>query len=401
LTGRRSRFAAHLLTAIALVLDALALLLLVSQAGSPTLVRFDWTTMGGFVLGATFPVVGWLIATRRPENLIGWIFIGVGLSQALDTFAGQYAAVGLVTAPGSLPVADVVAWIAVWTWAPGFVLLLTYGVLLFPDGHLPSPRWRPVAWLAALSLVLLTVPVALVAWSSRGVDLLTDGPPQSSDPAVSAILSLQLVGLVLLAVAAALSVTGLVVRFRRSVGVERAQLKWFVAAGTVEVALLMGSAFVTIPSALDNVIVVGFVSALLPVAAAIAILRYRLYDIDRVVSRSVSYVVLTALLAALFAGLVVAFQAVLAPFTESSSIAVAGSTLIVAGAFQPVRVRIQRVVDRRFNRARFDADRVASGFSGRIRDQVEVDAVIGALDDAVALTLQPSSAGIWIREGAS
>jgi hypothetical protein len=175
-----ARRVAHLLSGLALALDALAVLLLVPQLGTGVFERLDGNTLGGYVLGATFPVVGWLIATRRPGNAIGWVFIGIGLSQALDTFAGQYGVVGLVTAPGSLPAADVVAWIAVWSWAPGFTLLLTYSVLLFPDGHLPSPRWRPVAWIAGVAMVLLVVPVGIVAWGSRGPDLLGPGPVEST-----------------------------------------------------------------------------------------------------------------------------------------------------------------------------------------------------------------------------
>lgn len=397
MTARR---AAHLLTGLALGLDVLAALLLVPQLGGGAFERLDPQTLGGYVLGATFPVVGWLIATRRPGNAIGWVFIAIGLSQALDTFAGQYGVVGLVTAPGSLPAPDVLAWVATWAWAPGFTLLLTYGILLFPDGHLPSPRWRPVTWMAAVALVLLIVPVAIVAWIFRGPDLLGSGPVQSSDPTVQLILGVQFIGLLLLAVSALLSVAGMIVRFRRSSGVERAQLKWFAAAGSVEVVSLMASAFFTIPSHLLNTILTMTVSPLLPIAATVAILRYRLYDIDRIVSRSVAYAAVTGLLAALFVGLVVSLQAALAPVTESSSIAVAGSTLVVAAVFQPLRRRVQGLVDRRFNRARFDADRVASGFAGRIRDQVEAGTVIVALDEAIDRTVQPVSTGIWIRGNA-
>jgi hypothetical protein len=397
LTLARRRLAAHLLTGMSLALDGLGLVLLVPQLSGSSFERLDAQTIGGYVLGATFPVVGWLVATRRPGNAIGWVFIGVGLSQALDSFAGQYGVIGLVTAPGSLPAADILAWIATWAWAPGFTLLLTFGVLLFPDGRPPSPRWRPVLWTAAVALVLLIVPVAMVAWPDRGPDLLGVGPVQSSDPTVQALLSVQFLGLILLAVSALLSVAGLVVRFRRSVGVERAQLKWFVAAGAVEVVSLVASAFVTIPSPLLNVVLTLAVSPLLPIAATIAILRYRLYDIDRIVSRSVSYAVVTGLLAALFATLVVALQEVVAPFTRNSSIAVAGSTLVVAATFQPLRTRVQRLVNRRFNRARFDADRVASGFARLIRDQAEAGSVIDALDVAIRGTVQPRSAAVWIR----
>ncbi len=400
MTAGRRRLAAHLLAGSSLVLDGFGLVLLVPQLRSSTFERLDAQTIGGFVLGATFPVVGWLIATRRPENAIGWIFIGVGLSQAVDSFAGQYGVVGLMTAPGSLPAADLLAWIATWAWAPGFVLLLTFGVLLFPDGRPPSPRWRPVLWMAAIALVLLIVPVAIVAWGERGPDLLGVGPVESSDPTVQAILFVQFLGLILLAVAACLSVAGLVVRFRRSLGVERAQLKWFVAAGAIEVGSLMGSAFITIPSTLLNLVLTVVVSPLLPIAATVAIFRYRLYDIDRLISRSVSYAVLSGLLAATFAGLVVGLQATLGGLVETSTVSIAASTLLVAALFQPLRRRVQRVVDHRFNRARFDADVVAAEFSGTIRDRVEVGAVVGALDEALAWTVQPSSVAVWIRRRA-
>ena len=395
-----ARPAAHLLAGLSLALDALAVLLLVPQLGTGVFERLDGSTLGGYVLGATFPIVGWLIATRRPGNAIGWVFIVIGLSQAVDTFAGQYGVVGLVTAPGSLPAADLVAWIAVWAWAPGFTLLLTYSVLLFPDGQLPSPHWRPVAWLSAIALMLLVVPVAIVAWGSRGPGLLGSGPVESTNPTVAMILGFQFIGLILLVISGLGSISGLIVRFRRSTGVERAQLKWFVAAGVIEVVSLSASAFVTVPGLLLNTILTIAVSPLLPLAATVAIFRYRLYDIDRIVSRSVAYAAVTGLLAMLFVGLIVALQAALAPVTENSSIAVAGSTLVVAAVFQPLRRRVQGVVDRRFNRARFDADRVASGFAGRIRDQVEAGAVIVALDEAIDRTVQPVSTGVWIRENA-
>jgi len=397
LTASRTRAIAHALAGTALILDVLAVVLLLPQLGNlPG--RLDGQTLGGYVLGATFPVVGWLIATRRPQNAIGWIFIGVGLSQALDTFAGQYGEVGMVTAPGSLPAPDLLAWVSTWAWAPGFTLLLTYGILLFPDGHLPSPRWRPVPWLAAISLMLLVVPIGVMAWVTRGPELLDTGPLQSSDPVGQAFLAVVFVGLLLLTLSAVLSVAAMIARFRRSSGVERAQLKWFVAAGMVEVTSLVASAYITIPSLLLNVVLTVTVSPLLPIAATVAILRYRLYDIDRIVSRTIAWASLTLVIITVFAGAVVGLDDLLAGVTQGQTLAVAASTLMVAAAFQPLRDRMQRIVDRRFNRARFDADRVASGFAGRIRNQVEVASVIGALDEAIARTVQPASAAVWIRE---
>ena len=393
----RASRVAHLLAAIALGLDALAVLLLLPQAGTDELTRMDSSTFGGYVLGVAFPVVGWLIATRRPGNAIGWIFMGIGLSQALDTFAGQYGVVGLVVAPGSLPAADVASWIAVWSWAPGFVLLLTAAVLRFPDGRLPTERWRPVEILAGVALLLLVVPIAVVSWPYRGATLLAMSHGSSSDPVVSMAMTLELLGLIVLAVAGVGSIVGLGVRFRRSRGIERAQLKWFVAGGTVEVVALLGSAFLPTQGGPLDYLVTLVVSPLVPIAATIAILRYRLYDIDRLVSRTVSYAAITGLLAVLFAGLVVALQGVLATIAENSAIAVALSTLVVAAAFQPLRSRVQRPVDRRFNRARYDADRMATGFAGRVRDQVDAGAVIGALGEAVERTVQPVSTAVWIR----
>ncbi len=343
--------------------------------------------------------MGWVIASRRPANSIGWIFLGIGLSQALDTFATEYAHVGLVAHPGWLPAADLMSWVEIWAWAPGFVLLLTAAILLFPDGRPPSPRWRAVFWVAAAALFLLVVPVAIVGWPSRGVELLGSEPSTSTDPVLSAMLALQLVGLVLLVVAGLTSVTGLLVRFRRSTGIERAQLKWFAAAGAVEVVILIASAFVQLPGLLLNVLLSVVVAPLLPIAAAIAILRYRLYDIDRIVSRTIAYTAISAVLLAVFAGAILLSQSVLAPLTGGGPIAVAASTLLVAALFQPLRGRVQGIVDRRFNRARYDAEAIVTGFVGNVRDQVELDALVDEVVVAARRSVAPASVSVWLREG--
>jgi len=403
----RRVLAAHVMAASAVLLD-IGFLLLLLPAPTEELAQLGTTSAGGFVLGATFPVVGWLVASKRPANPMGWIFLGVGLSQALDTFASQYAIVGLQTVPGSLPAADVMSWIASWVWAPGFALLMTATVLLFPDGRPPSPRWRPVLWAAGLAVVLLAFPIAIIAWPSRGVALLGSGPGPSDvvagDPVATAVLgflgALTNVGLLLLLASSACSVAGLVIRFRRSTGVERAQLKWFAAAGVVEIALLVASTLEILPWLQLSTALAITVSPLLPVAATIAILRYRLYEIDRIVSRTIGYLLVSGLLAAMFALLVVTLQGLLAPFTESNGLAVAGSTLAVAALFQPARRRIQWAVDRRFNRARVDAERIEGELTNRIRDQVDAGAVVGLLVTSVEQTVQPAFSTVWIRESA-
>jgi hypothetical protein len=392
----RSRLLADLLAGAALLLDALAILFLVVQARAGE-VRLDTDTIGGYALGATFPVVGWIIATRRPGNAMGWIFIGVGLSQALDAFAGQYAYVGLVSAPGSLPAADVMAWMAVWVWAPGFVLLVTAAVLLFPDGRLPSARWRPVGWLAGVSLALLIIPIAILAWSARGPDLLGEGRVQGSNDVADVLVGLQFAGLILLAVASIASIAGLIVRFRRSVGVERAQLKWFVGAGIVEVASLVIAGFVSLPNDFLGLFVTAVVSMLLPIAATLAILRYRLYEIDRIVSRTIAYLVITGVLVVVYAGVILVLQGPLGAVTGGDTVAVALSTLVVAALFQPVRRRAQTMVDRRFDRARFDAERTVSAFSERLRDETDIATVTADLDGTVREALKPTALTLWLR----
>jgi hypothetical protein len=398
-TARRSRLLAHALAGTALVLDALALLLLVPQVRDGD-AHLDPNTLGGYALGAAFPIVGWLIATRRPGNAMGWIFIVIGLSQALDTFAGEYGYVGLVTAPGTLPAADIAAWVAVWAWVPGFTLLLTLAVLLFPDGRPPTPRWRPVTWLVGLVMALLAIPVAVVAWPARGAELLAEGPVESPDPVAAAILSLQTVGLVLLAVAAIASVAGMVVRFRRSDGVERAQLKWFVGAGLVEVAILLSTGFVNLPTDLLTGTVAVVVSPLLPVAATVAILRYRLYEIDRIISRTIGWAAVTASLVAVFVLAVVAFETVLSSFMQGPTIAVAASTLLAFALFQPFRRRIQRAVDRRFDRSAYDRERTADAFAERLRDEVAMEAVAHDLQATIDVAVRPTTQGLWLRTSA-
>ncbi len=392
------RILAHLLAAIALLLEAGCLLLLAAaaQAGAAGL---DSNTAGGFVLGATFPLVGWLIASRQPGNTIGWVFLGVGLSQALETFAGLYATVGLIAAPGSLPAADTMSWVATFAWAPAFGLLLTATVLLFPDGRPPSPRWRVVLAGAVVAVGMIAVPQAIMAWPSRGADLLSAEPSadQVGDPFTAAMLTLVIVGVLLLLVSSAASIAALLVRYRRSAGLLRAQLKWFVAAGIAEIGLIVGTSFIALPWTVLNVALATAAAPLLPVAAGIAILRYRLYDIDRIISRTLSYAIVTGLLAAVFAGLVVALQAALASVTGAGTLAVAMSTLAVFGLFQPLRRRVQRLVDHRFNRSKVDAEAALMELAAQLRDETDLDRVAGRVERAVRGALAPNVVALWTR----
>jgi hypothetical protein len=384
-----------LLLAVALAADVGALVAIVATLAAGAGATFDVFSVGGMVTGAAYPIVGWIIASRRPGNSIGWVFLAIGLSQSVDVFASVYANYGLIVAPGVLPFADLLSWIAVWAWAPGFTLLVTLSVLLFPDGHLPSPRWRPVLWASVLVMGLLLLPVAIATWPYRGVALLGD-IQATLGPAIETARVLQSAGIVASPVVALLSIAGMVVRFRRSGPTERQQLKWFTFAAIPEVAFIVSSGFLTIPP-IVSVVASVLIAPLLPIAATVAILRYHLFEIDRLVSRTVSYAAVTGLLVATYAVTILVIQGPLGALTGGDTISVAVSTLAVAALFQPVRGRVQRIVDRNFNRARYDAERITVAFSERLRDEVDLRALASELDSTVRRAIGPSSVGVWLR----
>lgn len=383
---------------VALAADIAAIVVLVATIRAGQFAGFDVFSVGGLVLGASYGVVGWLIASRRPDNAIGWVFLAIALSQAIDVFAGTYAYYGLVVVPGSLPLAAELSWVAVWAWAPGFTLLVTLSVLLFPNGRPPSPRWRPVPWAWFAVMALLGVPVAIAAWPYRGDALLfTGASPEGSALAVAG--GIQFIGILATPFVALASIAGMVVRFRRSDPTERQQLKWFIYAAIPEIAFVVSSGFIAYPP-LVGALASVLIAPLLPVAAAIAILRYRLYEIDRIVSRTISYAVVTGLLVGAFAGVILLLQGPLGQITGGDTVGVAASTLAVAALFQPLRQRVQRVVDRRFDRARYDADRTVAAFAARLRGDIDLGAVSAEVLGTAKTAVRPSNASIWIR-GAS
>jgi hypothetical protein len=313
------------------------------------------------------------------------------LSQVGEPFFGMGSFRGLVLSPGSIPGADVLAWLATFAWVPGFGLLFSFSLLLFPTGHLPSRRWLPVAWLAAIALVLLGVPTAIAAWPLRGPGLV-DGSTVLPDWANA----LQLIGMIVLLLVAAASVASIIVRWRRSDGLERQQLKWFAGAVVPVIAVIGLSAFVTYSPAVWAFVAV-FVAPILPVSIGMAVLRYRLYEIDRIISRTLGWAVVTGLLIAVFAIMVVGLQALMTGFTQGQTLAVAASTLVAFALFAPLRRRVQRAVDRRFDRARYDGERTAAAFADRLRDDVDLDAVSGDLAATAAVVLRPDAIAVWLR----
>jgi hypothetical protein len=336
------------------------------QAGSPeTAWLLQPASIPLLVAAVSAATVGALLGSRRPAHPVGWLLLGLGLLVVANGVVSGYVNYGLLTRPGALPGAGYLAGVAngiqvLWLACVSFVLLLT------PTGSLPSPRWRWWARVAAAAPVLLVL------------------------LAVAAIAAL----IVLASLVAAAG--SLVVRFRRARGVERQQLRWLALGAAVSgaVALLVG--VVAGAMAKDSLVLaaLGTCVALLPLATGASILRYRLYDLDRIISRTLAYGLLTVLLGGGYAGVVLGLGQLLG---RDSSLVVAAATLAVAAAFQPARRRIQRAVDRRFNRRRYDAARMIQAFSGRLRQQVDLEALTGELLAVVEQTMQPTRISLWLR----
>jgi hypothetical protein len=346
------------------------------------------------VWAMSFPLVGAVIATHRPRNPLGWIFLVIGLPQGLVVFGYEYASYVFRTAPGTDPGGGLAVWVSQWAWAPALGLLLTFVPLLFPDGRLPSPRWRPVAWLSAIPIVVIPISTALALWPWRGPALLNpDGVTQAMGT-----LGPILIGPYVLMLGCGLAcLTALLLRFRRARGIQRQQLKWLLFACAVTIAILL----VVQPSTssqwdLGMLLALPFFPAV-PVAAGVAILRYRLYDIDRIINRTLVYGLLTAILGLCYAAGSLVFVLVAGAGTDPPSWLVAAATLAAAAVFRPARRRIQAAVDRRFNRRRYHTAKTIEAFSARLRDEVDLDTLSAELVAVVHRTMEPTLASLWLR----
>ncbi|MGI8586137.1 MAG: hypothetical protein ACR2M0_00395 [Chloroflexia bacterium] len=390
---------AWLLWALSIVLTA-GLVLLAFLNGDPS----AWGQLFGSIAIATFPTVGALVAARRPRNPMGWLILAIALSFASSTFASEYALYALITAPGALPVGLAMAWLSTWVGLPGSVLLLTFFFQLFPTGHLPSPRWRVIAWLAGAILVLGSL---AKAFSPGNVFVANSPIPnplgiESAGPLLQWLNDiLKLIGIPFGALCAA----SIVLRFRRARGEERQQLKWFAfGIGLVVLFFVVTLSSLLTPSVKSNVpesvadIIFGLVISLPAIAIGIAILKYRLYDIDLIINRTLVYGILTGMLLLTYFGGVVFLQAVLRPLTgQSNDLAIVASTLAIAALFSPLRRRIQAIIDRRFYRRKYDAAKTLASFSQTVRDEVDLAALADSLVAVVEETMEPSRISLWLR----
>jgi hypothetical protein len=380
----RATTAARIAWPVALLSIALGLAAcVVAGLNGDSVVTFLEAHQGiGLTIALSFPFVGTLIVTRDRRNAIGWIMVGTGLCLGLYIFSGEVAE--YTRARGV--VGELTNWLSAWINLVGIVASSTYLFLLFPDGRLPSRRWRPLLWLVVLVNVAGPLTVAVLAWPERssisgeGFDGGLTGAVWGATFSAALLLALP-------------CIVATFVRLRRARGVLRQQMKWFVYLAIATLPLgflgqlpgLIGPLF----EILQFWLLLGGI--------AIGIFRYRLWDIDRILNRTLVYGLLTAILAGLYAvGVLVVGHAV-SSTGRASSLVVAATTLAVAAAFQPLRRRIQRVVDRRFNRRRYDAARTIDAFASRLRDQVDLGTLRGDLLAVVDDTMSPATTGLWLR----
>jgi hypothetical protein len=397
--GRPRRWAAGLAWGLwALAMLGLAVVpwmdRLLRQAGRPDLAALVPSAVIGPVLAMlSAATVGAVLASRRPRHPVGWLLLGFALSLTASGVISSSVAYGLVARPGALPAAATVARYYPATGAAALALL-SLVLLLTPTGSLPSPRWRRWAFVTAATPVALVL-VVPVAPGRLDPQLLLASSPFSDRALGGVVLVATRVALVVTALAVAVAAGSLVVRFRRAQGVERQQLRWVALAAAL---MVLAVPVVLAPVALEGPILVNWAPAVwvmvLPVTVGAAVLRYRLYDLDRIISRTLAYGLLTLLLGGGYAVVVLG----LGQFLERESpLVVAAATLAVAAVFQPARRRVQAVVDRRFNRRRHDATRIVEGFGARLRDQVDLDTLTAELLAVVDQTMQPTQASLWLR----
>ena len=393
-------------------LCGLTLILVGCVVAFEALYRGSLWSLSLLVVVVSSALVGAVVASRQPRNPVGWFLVVSATCWAVNEATGRYAVYGLVIEPGSLPLARLMAWPSTWMWEPALVLIGLFLPLYFPDGHLLSPRWRPVLWLALLFSVGFGV--FFGALFPGEVDELSPGVggdvPGVVNPLgiealrlLDRVTQIDTILAVLLLVIVLCSVASLLVRFRRSSGEERQQMKWLtyaVAAAFATLLLVMSlpaaSAWYRAVDSLSNLVLAG-----LPVAVGIAVLKYRLYNIDIIINRTLVYGSLTVMLALIYFGGVATTQAIFRALTgqqEQPQLAVVVSTLAIAALFMPLRHRIQSFIDRRFYRSKYNARKTLEAFSAQLRNETDLDALNSDLVGVVRETMQPAHVSLWLRD---
>jgi hypothetical protein len=385
------------LCALSLTLTVLGLVLLALILTQPNTHTYD-TWLDNTLNAVFYSTVGALVASRRPENLVGWLLCLFALSESVQLFGAEYAIYALLSRPNSLPAGEAMAWTSYWI-LPVIIGLSVFYLLLFPTGLLPSRGWRPLAWLTVAFVFVGVISGAFSTGPVEGLSPIRNPLGIDGFPNVYGAV-LDIMAPVLLVAAAA----SVFMRLRYAIGVESQQIKWFAyAAAATVIGLFL--AYV-IPTVIDTplwferagyAVLIAVIPAI-PISIGIAILRYRLYDIDIIINRTLVYGSLTATLVALYFGGIVVLQRIFVALTgQQSTLAVVASTLLIAALFNPLRRRIQSFIDRRFYRRKYDARKTLEDFSVKLRDETDLDALEDDLVGVVTGTMQPAHVSLWLR----
>jgi signal transduction histidine kinase len=376
---------------------ALAGLSVAIAAGAAVLIHLNGSTIIGQYNGATIiagtviPTIGALLVARRPRNPIGWLYLFTGITQELGLLADQWARYGLLNHPGALPAGPFMSWLAGWIWAPGLGAVVTFSLLLFPDGRLPSRRWRPVAWLAGLSIAGIALPLIVLTWGLRGRNLLVNGP-ESVKGVRGALLAVSFLSTFVLLITGFACVASLWVRLRRAHGEEREQVKW----------LLYGGAVLVVGLFVDGLLGGGTIIALLvvpalPVAAAIAIFKYRLYDIEVVIGKTVVVGAMVVFITAVYAALVAGVGTLVGRRGSVALSAIAAA--LVAVAFQPALGRARRLANRLVYGKRATPYEVLSELAERMGETFSVEDILPRMATILAEATGAVRSAVWLRVG--
>jgi hypothetical protein len=409
ISTRIASWLAWAVCALSLALTALSFLLIALILSLNAPIFFYW--LEPTVIAVGYSVIGAIIASRLPNHPIGWICCAIGFIAAVEHFGGEYAVYALVAQPDPLAGGNVMLWMSNWVWILMFGLIV-FLLLLFPNGRLPSNRWRPFAWFSAAVTVVGAILAAIAPDSTPGPNsdanalrslpnpLGIEGLPNLQQPVQVLVLSVGLVA------AASL----VLVRLRNARGIEREQIKWLIYASAIWFGALILKNTVFSPLVEESwsawvgysLVAIGGLGG--PIAIGVAILRYRLYEIDTLINRTLVYGLLTTSLAAVYFGGVAMTHLIFRALTgqeQQPQLAVVASTLVIAALFNPLRRRIQSFIDRRFYRRKYDAAKTLEAFSAKLRDETDLDALSGDLVGVVRETMQPAHVSLWLRPEAS
>ncbi len=350
----------------------------------------------GVLSNLPVPIVGALIAARQPRSPYGWLWLASGIALSFTQLVAAYAFHGLLIAPGTLPLAGLAQWLTGAAWLLNFATA-PFVLLLFPTGHLPSPKWRIVAWVVVAAL-LTGLPVCAGIAGLSGFVPDVESPFGAPGIVADLLKAIMMISVTLIIIAIVAGVISLLLRFRRASGVERQQLKWFTYGAVLAGGVLMSDFFYTLPGVWESVKEGIAFNMLPPLTIGIAILRYRLYDIDVIIRRTLVYSVLTAALGLVYIGCVVLSRTVIAPLIGGSEVAIMASTLVIAALFSPLRRGIQNVIDKSFYRRKYDATKVLAAFGATARDETDLERLKGELLRVVDRTMQPEFVSLWLSD---